>query len=57
MLNDGAMSELHLLAKEAKDEKDFMKKAKEFVESMGAKFEKGMEVVMKAFWSSNTKLS
>lgn len=51
MLNDGAMSELHLLAKEAKDEKDFMKKAKKFVEDMGVKFEKGMEVVMQAFWS------
>lgn len=51
MLNDGAMSELHLLAKEAKDEKDFMKRAKEFVEDMGVKFEKGMETIMKSFWS------
>ena len=51
MLNDGAMSEIHLLAKEAKDEKDFMKKAKKFVEDMGVKFEKGMETMMKAFWS------
>ena len=51
MLNDGAMSELHLLAKEAKDEKDFMKRAKEFVEDLGVKFEKGMETIMKSFWS------
>lgn len=51
MLNDGAMSEIHLLAKEAKDEKDFMAKAKKFVEDMGVKFEKGMETMMKAFWN------
>ena len=51
MLNDGAMSEIHLLAKDAKDEKDFMKKAKKFVEDMGVKFEKGMETMMKSFWS------
>jgi len=51
MINDGSMSELHLLAKEAKDEKDFMKKAKEFVEDMGVKFNKGMETIMKSFWS------
>ena len=49
-LNDGAMSELHLLAKEAKDEKDFLSKAKDFVKDQGAKFD-GLEKMFKEFYS------
>jgi hypothetical protein len=50
MVNDGAMSELHLLAKEAKDEKDFIAKAKDFVKDQGAKFD-GLEKMFKEFYS------
>jgi len=49
-LDEGAMSELHLLAKEAKDEKDFLKKAEEFVKSKGAKFN-GLENMFKELYS------
>ena len=53
-LNDGAMSELHLLAKEAKDEKDFLSKAKDFVKDQGAKFD-GLEKMFKEFYSDMKK--
>lgn len=49
-LDEGAMSELHLLAKEAKDERDFLKKAEEFVKSKGAKFN-GLENMFKELYS------
>ena len=51
MVNDGAMSELHLLAKEAKDEADFLKKAKSFAKDMDIKIEGGLEKMFKEFYS------
>ena len=54
MISDGAMSELHLLAKEAKDEKDFLKKAKDFVKGMGVKFD-GLEKMFKALYADMAK--
>jgi len=51
MVNDGAMSELHLLAKESKDEKDFLKKAKDWAKDMDINFDGGLEKMFKEFYS------
>lgn len=49
-LIEGAMSEIHIIAKESKNEKEFLKKTKEFTKDLGIEYDSNIEKMMKSFW-------